>query len=150
MFLQWLESFTVTLDSHPLNLFVQQKHCKSLMRRCATNLTQGHFQVVKLHARNFSARNISLRFRDLPKHSSILVCAELLTLCRLQVNDTIQLDIATGRIKDHIKFDQGNLVMVTGGRNLGRVGLVTHRERHPGSFDIVHVRDAMGHTFATR
>lgn len=66
------------------------------------------------------------------------------------MNDTIQLDIATGRIKDHIKFDQGNLVMVTGGRNLGRVGLVTHRERHPGSFDIVHVRDAMGHTFATR
>ncbi len=40
--------------------------------------------------------------------------------------------------------------MITGGRNLGRVGIVTHRERHPGSFDIVHVRDAVGHTFATR
>ena len=34
--------------------------------------------------------------------------------------------------------------MITGGRNLGRVGLVMHRERHPGSFDIVHVKDSAG------
>lgn len=44
----------------------------------------------------------------------------------------------------------GNLCMITGGRNLGRVGTVVNRERHPGSFDIVHVKDAQGHTFATR
>ena len=44
----------------------------------------------------------------------------------------------------------GNLCMITGGHNLGRVGTITHRERHPGSFDIVHVKDALGHTFATR
>ena len=47
-------------------------------------------------------------------------------------------------------FFVGNLCMITGGRNLGRVGTVTHRERHPGSFDIVHVKDSLGHTFATR
>lgn len=40
--------------------------------------------------------------------------------------------------------------MITGGRNLGRVGTVVNRERHPGSFDIVHIKDATGHTFATR
>ena len=40
--------------------------------------------------------------------------------------------------------------MITGGHNLGRVGTVMHREKHPGSFDIVHVKDAVGHTFATR
>lgn len=40
--------------------------------------------------------------------------------------------------------------MITGGRNLGRVGTVVNRERHPGSFDIVHIKDANGHTFATR
>lgn len=44
----------------------------------------------------------------------------------------------------------GNLCMITGGRNLGRVGTVVSRERHPGSFDICHVKDAQGHTFATR
>ena len=36
------------------------------------------------------------------------------------------------------------------GINVGRVGTVTHRERHPGSFDIVHIKDALGHNFATR
>lgn len=44
----------------------------------------------------------------------------------------------------------GNLCMITGGRNLGRVGTIVSRERHAGSFDIVHVKDAVGHTFATR
>jgi len=60
------------------------------------------------------------------------------------------LDINTGKIMDSIKFEAGNLCMVTGGRNTGRVGTIMHRERHPGSFDIVHVKDAAGHTFATR
>lgn len=68
----------------------------------------------------------------------------------IKANDTIQLDIATSKITDHIKFDSGNLCMITGGRNLGRVGTVVNRERHPGSFDIVHIRDSQGHVFATR
>ena len=58
-------------------------------------------------------------------------------------------------LKDALKlkiiyFFLGTLCMITGGRNLGRVGTVTHRERHPGSFDIVHVKDSLGHSFATR
>ncbi len=40
--------------------------------------------------------------------------------------------------------------MITGGHNMGRIGIVEHRERHPGSYDIVHVKDAAGQTFATR
>lgn len=40
--------------------------------------------------------------------------------------------------------------MITGGRNLGRVGTVVNREKHPGSFEVVHVKDANGHMFATR
>merc|ERR1711973_548863 len=31
-----------------------------------------------------------------------------------------------------------------------RVGIIMNRERHQGSFDIVHVKDNNGHTFATR
>merc|ERR1712108_44666 len=68
----------------------------------------------------------------------------------IKANDSIRLDINTNKIMDSIKFEAGNLCMVTGGRNTGRVGTITHRERHPGSFDIVHVKDANGHTFATR
>lgn len=59
-------------------------------------------------------------------------------------------DIETGKITDYVKFDSGNMCMVTGGRNMGRIGIVGHRERHPGSFDIVHIKDATGHSFATR
>jgi len=68
----------------------------------------------------------------------------------IKVNDSVKVDIASGKITDYIKFDSGNMCMITGGRNLGRVGTLTHRERHPGSFDIVHVKDSTGHTFATR
>ena len=58
----------------------------------------------------------------------------------IKVNDSIRLDINTNKIMDSIKFEAGNLCMVTGGRNTGRVGTIMHRERHPGSFDIVHVK----------
>ncbi|KAL5009987.1 hypothetical protein ScPMuIL_012292 [Solemya velum] len=68
----------------------------------------------------------------------------------VKVNDTVMVNIDSGKMQDYIKFDSGNLCMITGGHNLGRVGVVQHRERHPGSFDIVHVKDAVGHTFATR
>lgn len=40
--------------------------------------------------------------------------------------------------------------MVTGGRNMGRVGVITHRERHDGGFNIVHIKDAIDNSFATR
>jgi len=54
------------------------------------------------------------------------------------------------KIDGFLKFDVGNLVMVTGGRNMGRAGTIVHKERHIGGFDIVHVRDVQGHDFATR
>ena len=67
----------------------------------------------------------------------------------IKVNDTIQTDLETGKITDFIKFDTGNLCMVTGGDNLGRIGVITNQERHPGSFDLVHVKDVNGNSFAT-
>jgi small subunit ribosomal protein S4e len=41
-------------------------------------------------------------------------------------------------------------VLVTGGNNIGRVGVLQHVEKHPGSFDIAHVKDANQNSFATR
>ncbi len=68
----------------------------------------------------------------------------------IKVNDTVKIDIATGKITDFIKFDTGTIAMVIGGRNMGRVGVVTHRERHDGGFNIVHIKDAIDNSFATR
>merc|ERR1712136_275263 len=44
-----------------------------------------------------------------------------------KVNDTVVIDITTGR-----------------------VGVVTHKEKHASSYDIVHMKDAAGNHFATR
>jgi small subunit ribosomal protein S4e len=68
----------------------------------------------------------------------------------IKVNDTVKIDLATGKITDFIKFDTGVIAMVTGGRNMGRVGVITHRERHDGGFNIVHIKDAIDNSFATR
>lgn len=40
--------------------------------------------------------------------------------------------------------------MAIGGNNIGRYGIVVKTEHHPASFDIVHVKEANGNTFATR
>merc|ERR1719401_2379117 len=68
----------------------------------------------------------------------------------IKVNDTVRVDLATNKMIDHVKFETGNMAMISGGNNIGRVGVIQHRERHPGSFEIVHVKDAVGHTFSTR
>merc|ERR1711868_236148 len=54
------------------------------------------------------------------------------------------------KVNDTIKFDTGAIAMATGGRNMGRVGVITHRERHDGGFNIVHIKDAIDNSFATR
>merc|ERR1711879_202166 len=68
----------------------------------------------------------------------------------VKVNDTVRLDTESGKILDYVKFEAGNVVMISGGNNIGRVGVITHREKHPGSFEIVHIKDAVGHSFNTR
>jgi small subunit ribosomal protein S4e len=68
----------------------------------------------------------------------------------VKVNDTIKVDIATGKQTGHLKFEAGNTCMVTRGANMGRIGVITRTEKHPGSFDIVHLKDKKGADFATR
>jgi len=68
----------------------------------------------------------------------------------IKVNDSVKLNLAANKIEEFIKFDVGNVIMVTGGNNLGRVGVITHREKHPGSHEIIHIKDATGSQFATR
>ena len=68
----------------------------------------------------------------------------------IKVNDTVKIDLSTGKISEFIRFDTAVIAMATGGRNMGRVGVITHRERHDGGFNIVHIKDAMDNSFATR
>jgi len=68
----------------------------------------------------------------------------------IKKNDTVAVDLKTGKITGHLKFDIGNLALVTKGANVGRIGVVQAKEKHPGSFDIVHLKDKKGVPFATR
>merc|ERR1712060_745325 len=49
-----------------------------------------------------------------------------------------------------VKFGNGATVFVQGGNNIGRVGTLMHVEHHPGSYEIVHVKDSNNNHFATR
>uniref|UniRef100_A0A2I3GPD7 40S ribosomal protein S4 n=1 Tax=Nomascus leucogenys TaxID=61853 RepID=A0A2I3GPD7_NOMLE len=60
----------------------------------------------------------------------------------IKVNDTTQTYLEAGKITDFIKFNTA--------ANLGIIGVITNRERHPGSFDMVHMKDVNGNSFATR
>lgn len=68
----------------------------------------------------------------------------------IKSSDTIVIEVTTQKIKDLISFSPGNLSIVTGGHNAGRIGLITHQEKHPGSFTSVTIRDATGKEFSTR
>merc|ERR1719230_1847492 len=75
---------------------------------------------------------------------------KLLKVKKLMVSDTIKYNLKTGKIVSFAKMDVGSLVMVTKGRNCGRMGTLVNKERHPGSFDIAHIKDRAGVSFATR
>ena len=51
----------------------------------------------------------------------------------IKANDTSKLDLESNKITNFIKFDVGNVVMVIGGRNKGRVGVIKNGEKHKGS-----------------
>ena len=68
---------------------------------------------------------------------------------KTKANDTIKLDLEINKITDFVQFDVGNVVMVAGGRNRDRVRVIKSREKHKGSFETVHIQDALGHEFAT-
>jgi len=64
--------------------------------------------------------------------------------------DTIKLNLESGEVEKVLKFEAGNLVLVIGGTNRGRVGIIQNRTKYDGSFDVITVKDSRDHTFNTR
>jgi small subunit ribosomal protein S4e len=69
---------------------------------------------------------------------------------RLAKGDSFIYNIHSKKIISIIKLRAGKIVMVSGGANRGRIGEILSLERHPGAFDIVHLKDKNGNEFATR
>jgi small subunit ribosomal protein S4e len=68
----------------------------------------------------------------------------------IEKGDSVKLNLATKDIELVIKNAQGASCTIVGGNNIGRTGVLQSVEKHPGSFDIAHVRDANGKSFSTR
>jgi len=68
----------------------------------------------------------------------------------VQINDSIKINLETGNIDGIVKFQNNAICMITGGNNIGRIGQLQSLEKHPGSYEIAHIRDASGNSFATR
>jgi small subunit ribosomal protein S4e len=68
----------------------------------------------------------------------------------LKVNDTVKIDLASGKVLEHTPFEAGKIALINGGKNVGRVGVIEKRDKHHGGFDIVHLKDKRGNEFATR
>jgi len=69
---------------------------------------------------------------------------------KIGLGDSLLIDIAGQKIQETFKMRVGKSAMVTGGANRGRIGSIVALERHPGSFDIAHLRDGNGVEFITR
>lgn len=68
----------------------------------------------------------------------------------VQINDSLMYNFSTGETQGIVKFQNNAIVMITGGNNIGRIGHLQSMEKHPGSYEIAHVRDSTGNIFATR
>jgi len=66
------------------------------------------------------------------------------------INDTVKIDLKTGQIRQVLKMVNNCTVTLTGGNNIGRIGILTSVDKHPGSYSIAHIRDSRGNTFSTR
>lgn len=44
----------------------------------------------------------------------------------------------------------GNIAFVVNGNNRGRVGIIDHINKFDGNHDLISIKDANGHVFATR
>lgn len=95
-------------------------------------------------------RTIRFPHPDIKKYDTIKVCFLYIIVLYLIYLYLLQLNLETAEVESLIKFENGASCIITGGNNIGRVGIIQHVERHPGSFDIVHIRDARNNAFATR
>lgn len=68
----------------------------------------------------------------------------------INVGDSLKVNLNNNEISSIIKFQNNATVYLTGGNNIGRIGVLQSVEKHPGSYDIARVKDAFGNIFATR
>ena len=68
----------------------------------------------------------------------------------IKEHDTIKWNLENNEIVDYYKYKIGAHVLIVGGNNIGRTGVIEKIEKHPGSYEIVYIKDSAGKDFSTR
>jgi small subunit ribosomal protein S4e len=68
----------------------------------------------------------------------------------IKEHDTVKLNLENNEIVDYYKYKIGAHVLIVGGNNIGRAGVIEKIEKHPGSYEIVYIKDMAGKEFSTR
>jgi len=116
---------------------------------------KGRFQPVRIDAKEASFKLCKVKRKVLGKNKIPYIVTHDGRTIRfphpdIKKNDSIKLNLETGEIDGVVKFENGATCYLTAGNNIGRVGTLMHVEHHPGSYEIVHIKDSNGATFATR
>jgi small subunit ribosomal protein S4e len=116
---------------------------------------KGRFQAVPVDAKEASFKLCKVMRKSLGKNKIPYIVTHDGRTIRypnpdIKVNDCVKLNLETGDLDGVVKSENGASVFISGGNNIGRVGVLQHIEHHPGSYEIAHVKDARGHSFATR
>lgn len=68
----------------------------------------------------------------------------------IKENYTVKINLENNEIVSFYPYKIGSQVMISGGNNIGRAGQIEKIEKHPGSYEIVYIKDTAGKVFSTR
>ncbi|CAF2045431.1 unnamed protein product [Brassica napus] len=128
--LLWLVQFP-QVRSH--NILNKKGYCISLM-----NAGRLSYHMQKISVFSMIARDVSVFTPSGTKKLSISFARFELSSSNKRASlsrQTIKLVLEENKIVAFIKLDFGNVVMVTGGRNRGSVGVIRNRAKLKGSFE---------------
>ena len=116
---------------------------------------KGRWRLVKISKEEAKYKLCKVTRRSMgPKKIPFITTADGRTIRypnpHIKEHDSIKINIETGEIIDFYKYKIGAPVLIVGGNNIGRVGIIQKIEKHPGSYEIVYIKDTKGTEFSTR
>ena len=116
---------------------------------------KGRWRLVKISKEEAKYKLCKVKRRSMgPKKIPFITTSDGRTLRypnpHIKEHDTIKLNLENNEIVDYYKYKIGAHVLIVGGNNIGRAGVIEKIEKHPGSYEIVYIKDTAGKEFSTR
>ena len=116
---------------------------------------KGRWRLVKISKEDAKYKLCKVTRRSMgPKRIPFITTADGRTIRypnpHIKEHDSIKINIETGEIIEYYKYKIGAPVLIVGGNNIGRAGFIEKIEKHPGSYEIVYIKDLKDSVFSTR